>query len=130
MLKPILGVLLTCTLLTGCSGGSSNAANDKVCSDVAEIMQGSGYMQGTRESLRNATIELAFYQPDSVDDWVTYVSPAEGSYEPSLNDNDNAIYQNLYRLQEKAIEYVDSLNAGAFYNEWEYFQEGCGFPTE
>jgi hypothetical protein len=45
-----------------------SASNKVVCAEVAEIMKGSGYMQGTRESLMDAVIELAFYEPDPVDD--------------------------------------------------------------
>ena len=87
-------------------------------------------MEGTRESLMEAVIELAFYEPPAEDDWITYVSPRDGEYRPSLNDNDNAVYQNLYRLQQQAIDYADSRNSGAYYNEWKYFQKGCGLGKE
>ena len=85
--------------------------------------------KGTRESLINAAIDLAFYDPPYVDDWVTY-RRAPQDYAPSLNDNDNPVYQNLYRLQAQAIDYIDSRNAGAYYNEWSYFERGCGFTEE
>ena len=114
-------------LLPGCSSGGLSASNKVVCAEVAEIMKGSGYMQGTRESLMDAVIALAFYEPDPIDDWITYVSPADGAYVPSLYDNDNAVYQNLYRLQAQAIDYTDTRNSGAYYNEWGYFETGCGF---
>lgn len=122
--------LITMALLPGCSSGGLSASNKVVCDEVAEIMQGSGYMQGTRESLMNAVIELAFYEPASVDDWITYTSPADGEFRPSLYDNDNAVYQNLYRLQAQAIDYTDTRNSGAYYNEWRYFEKGCGFTTD
>lgn len=126
MKKALISLITIPVLLVGCSGSGLSTSNEKVCDDIAAIMKGSGYMQGTRDSLLKATISLAFYEPDSTEDWVTYVSPRDGSYRPSLNDNDNAVYQNLYRLQEQAISYIDSKNSGLFYNEWKYFQEGCG----
>lgn len=122
--------LISILLFSGCSSGGLSASNKVVCADVAEIMKGSGYMEGTRESLMEAVVELAYYEPDYVDDWITYVSPLDGEYRPSLNDNDNAVYQNLYRLQEQAINYADTRNSGAYYNEWEYFEKGCGFVKE
>ena len=122
--------VLAMALLPGCSSGGFSASNKVVCADVAEIMKGSGYMQGTRESLMKAVVELAYYDPDPIDDWITYVSPLDGEYRPSLYDNDNAVYQNLYRLQEQAISYTDTRNSGAYYNEWEYFEKGCGFIEE
>ncbi len=125
-----LALLATITFISGCSSGGLSASNKVVCAEVAEIMEGSGYMEGTRESLMNAAIELAFYEPASIDDWITYVSPTDGEYVPSLNDNDNAVYQNLYRLQGQAIDYVDSRNSGAYYNEWGYFETGCGFAED
>ena len=114
--------------LSACSGNSSEVenANNKVCEDVLAFMKGSGYMQGTRESLMNAVTQVASYQPDAVADWVTYVSPQDGSYVPSLYDNDNSLYQSLYRLQTQALDYMASLNAGAYYGEWRYFQKECG----
>lgn len=126
MKKTVISILVLPLILASCSGGGLSASNKKVCADISRIMEGSGYMEGTRDSLLKATINLAFYEPDSIEDWVTYVSPSDGSYRPSLNDNDNAVYQNLYRLQEQAINYIDSKNSGLFYNEWRYFQEGCG----
>jgi hypothetical protein len=122
--------VLAMALLPGCSSGGLSASNKVVCADVAEIMKGSGYMQGTRESLMKAVVKLAYYDPDPIDDWITYVSPLDGEYRPSLYDNDNAVYQNLYRLQEQAISYADTRNSGAYYNEWEYFEKGCGFIEE
>jgi hypothetical protein len=124
-----LTLLATITFISGCSSGGLSASNKVVCAEVAEIMEGSGYMEGTRESLLNAAIELAFYDPPYVDDWVTYRS-APQDYAPSLNDNDNPVYQNLYRLQAQAIDYIDSRNSGAYYNEWSYFERGCGFVEE
>jgi hypothetical protein len=115
--------------IAGCSSNGLSSSNKVVCAEVAEIMKGSGYMEGTRESLMNAAIDLAFYDPPYVDDWVTYRS-APQDYAPSLNDNDNPVYQNLYRLQAQAIDYIDSRNAGAYYNEWSYFERGCGFTEE
>ena len=115
--------------IAGCSSNGLSSSNKVVCAEVAEIMKGSGYMEGTRESLMNAAIELALYDPPYVDDWVTYRS-APQDYAPSLNDNDNPVYQNLYRLQAQAIDYIDSRNAGAYYNEWSYFERGCGFTEE
>ena len=122
--------VLAMALLPACSSGGLSASNKVVCAEVAEIMKGSGYMQGTRETLMKAVTELAYYEPPADDDWITYVSPADGEYRPSLYDNDNAVYQNLYRLQEQAISYVDTRNSGAYYNEWEYFEKGCGFVKE
>ena len=122
--------VLMMTLLSGCSSGGLSASNKVVCAEVAEIMKGSGYMQGTRESLMKAVVELAYYDPDPVDDWITYVSPLDGEYTPSLYDNDNAVYQNLFRLQEQAINYTNTRNSGMYYNEWEYFEKGCGFIKE
>ena len=122
--------VLAMALLPACSSGGLSASNTVVCAEVAAIMKGSGYMQGTRESLMDAVIELALYEPPAEDDWITYVSPADGEYRPSLYDNDNAVYQNLYRLQEQAINYADTRNSGAYYNEWEYFEKGCGFIQE
>ena len=122
--------VLAMAILPGCSSGGLSESNKVVCADVAEIMKGSGYMQGTRESLMKAVVELAYYDPDPIDDWITYVSPIDGEYRPSLYDNDNAVYQNLYRLQEQAISYADTRNSGAYYNEWEYFEKGCGFIEE
>ena len=122
--------LVTSALLSACSSGGLSASNAVVCTEVAEIMKGSGYMEGTRETLMNAVIKLYFYEPAGVDDWITYVSPADGDYMPSLNDNDNAVYQNLYRLQEQAIDYADTKNSGAYYRQWSYFEEGCGFAEE
>jgi hypothetical protein len=87
-------------------------------------------MEGTRESLMNALTQLALYEPASIDDWITYVSPADGEYSPSLNDNDNGVYQNLYRLQEQAISYAETRNSGAFYGELRYFEKGCGFTED
>lgn len=130
MRKLIASAIAVSLLTSGCSSGGLSASNKVVCAEVAEIMQGSGYMQGTRESLMNAVIELAFYNPASVDDWVTYTSPDDGEYRPSLNDNDNAVYQNLYRLQAQAIDYADTRNSNKFYNEWRYFEKGCGFTTD
>jgi hypothetical protein len=121
---------LAMAFLPACSSGGLSASNKVVCAEVAEIMEGSGYMQGTRETLMNAVTELAYYDPPADDDWITYVSPADGEYRPSLYDNDNAVYQNLYRLQEQAISYADTRNSGAYYNEWEYFEKGCGFVKE
>ena len=115
--------------IAGCSSNGLSSSNKVVCAEVAEIMKGSGYMEGTRESLMNAAIDLALYDPPYVDDWVTYRS-APQDYAPSLNDNDNPVYQNLYRLQAQAIDYIDSRNAGAYYNEWSYFERGCGFTEE
>ena len=115
--------------IAGCYSNGLSSSNKVVCAEVAEIMKGSGYMEGTRESLMNAAIDLAFYDPPYVDDWVTYRS-APQDYAPSLNDNDNPVYQNLYRLQAQAIDYIDSRNAGAYYNEWSYFERGCGFTEE
>lgn len=129
-LMAVASGLLVVALIPGCSSGGLSASNKAVCADVAEIMKGSGYMQGTRESLMKAVIELAYYEPDPVDDWITYVSPLDGEYSPSLYDNDNAIYQNLYRLQEQAINYADTRNSGSYYNEWGYFEKGCGFAEE
>lgn len=123
-------LLTTVPLLQGCSSGGLTAANKIVCAEVAEIMKGSGYMEGTRASLMDAVIELAFYEPPATDDWISYMSPADGDYRPSLYDNNNAVYQNLYRLQEQAIDYADTRNSGAYYNEWRYFEEGCGFVKE
>jgi len=117
-------------LLPGCSSGGLSASNKVVCAEVAEIMKGSGYMEGTRESLMEAVVELAYYDPNPVDDWITYVSPLDGEYRPSLYDNDNAVYQNLFRLQEQAINYTNTRNSGMYYNEWEYFEKGCGFIKE
>jgi len=115
--------------IAGCSSNGLSSSNKVVCAEVAEIMKGSGYMEGTRESLMNAAIDLALYDPPYVDDWVTY-RRAPQDYAPSLNDNDNPVYQNLYRLQAQAIDYIDSRNAGAYYNEWSYFERGCGFTEE
>ena len=131
-------MLVTSTLLSACSSGglsTSNAgglsaSNAVVCTEVAEIMKGSGKFEGTRETLMNAVIQLYLYEPAAVDDWITYVSPADGDYRPSLNDNDNAVYQNLYRLQAQAIDYADTKNSGAYYNEWRNFEEGCGLAEE
>jgi hypothetical protein len=123
-------MLATSILLTGCSSESLSASNRIVCAEVAEIMKGSGYMEGTRESLMNALTQLALYEPASIDDWITYVSPADGEYSPSLNDNDNGVYQNLYRLQEQAISYAETRNSGAFYGELRYFEKGCGFTED
>ena len=122
--------VLAMTLLPGCSSGGLSASNKVVCADVAEIMKGSGYMEGTRESLMEAVVELAYYDPAPVEDWITYVSPLDGEYRPSLYDNDNAVYQNLFRLQEQAINYTNTRNSGMYYNEWEYFEKGCGFVKE
>jgi hypothetical protein len=60
------------------------------------------------------------------------VSPADGDYRPSPNDNDEdyMVYANLYRLQAQAIDYTDTKNSGAYYREWRYFEEGCGFVEE
>ena len=124
-----IALLATIALIPGCSSGGLSSSNKVVCAEVAEIMEGSGYMEGTRESLLNAIAELIFYEPAYVDDWITYRSPPR-DYAPSLNDNDNAVYQNLYRLQEQGVDYVDSRNSGAFYNEWSYFEKGCGFVEE
>jgi len=124
-----LALLATISLIPGCSSNGLSSSNKVVCAEVAEIMKGSGYMEGTRESLMNAAIDLAFYDPPYVDDWVTY-RRAPQDYAPSLNDNDNPVYQNLYRLQAQAIDYIDSRNAGAYYNEWSYFERGCGFTEE
>jgi hypothetical protein len=126
MKKTLISILVLPFILASCAGGGLSASNKKVCADISTMMEGSGYMEGSRDSLLKATISLAFYEPDATEDWVTYVSPKDGSYRPSLNDNDNAVYQNLYRLQEQAINYIDSKNSGLFYNEWRYFQEGCG----
>jgi len=115
--------------IAGCSSNGLSSSNKVVCAEVAEIMKGSGYMEGTRESLMNAAIDLALYDPPYVDDWVTY-RRAPQDYAPSLNDNDNPVYQNLYRLQAQAIDYIDSRNSGAYYNEWSYFERGCGFTEE
>lgn len=128
LLVPLM--LVTSSLLASCSSGGLSASNAAVCTEVAEIMKGSGYMEGTRETLMNAVVELANFEPAAVDDWVTYVSPADGEYRPSLYDNDNAVYQNLYRLQEQAMSYAETLNSGAYYVEWRYFEEGCGFAKE
>jgi hypothetical protein len=124
-----LALLATISLIPGCSSNGLSSSNKVVCAEVAEIMKGSGYMEGTRESLMNAAIDLALYDPPYVDDWVTY-RRAPQDYAPSLNDNDNPVYQNLYRLQAQAIDYIDSRNAGAYYNEWSYFERGCGFTEE
>lgn len=123
-------ILAISILLSGCSSGGLSASNTVVCAEVAEIMKGSGYMEGTRESLMNAVIELAFYEPASVDDWITYVRAVDGAYRPSLYDNDNGVYQNLYRLQKQAIDYAETRNSGAYYNEWRYFEKGCGFTKD
>lgn len=131
-------MLATSALLSSCSSDELSASNSEelsasnagVCAEVAEIMKGSGPFEGTRETLMEAVIELIFYEPAAVDDWITYVSPADGDYRPSLYDNDNAVYQNLYRLQAQAMDYADTKNSGAYYNEWRYFQEGCGFAEE
>jgi hypothetical protein len=117
-------------VLTGCSSGGLSASNKVVCAEVAEIMEGSGYMQGTRESLMTAVIELSYYEPAPVEDWITYVTPLDGEYSPSLYDNDNPVYQNLYRLQKQALDYVNTKNSGKYYNEWRYFEKGCGFGEE
>jgi hypothetical protein len=53
--------VLMMALLSGCSSGGLSASNKIVCAEVAEIMKGSGYMQGTRESLMKAVVELAEY---------------------------------------------------------------------
>jgi hypothetical protein len=123
-------LVLFATFLSACSSGGLSAANKVVCAEVAEIMNGSGYMQGTRESLMKAVIEITYYDPAPVGDWITYVSPLDGQYAPSLYDNDNAVYQNLFQLQEQAIDYTNTRNAGAYYSEWSDFEEGCGFVEE
>ena len=121
---------LMMTLLSGCSSGGLSASNQVVCAEVAEIMKGSGYMQGTRESLMKAVIALSYFDPAPVDDWITYVSPLDGQYSPSLYDNDNPVYQNLFRLQEQAIDYTNTRNSGYYYNEWRSFEKGCGFTED
>lgn len=119
----------TIALIPSCSSSGLSSSNKAVCTEVAEIMKGSGYMEGTRDSLMTAVIDLAFYDPPYVDDWVTYRTPPQ-DYAPSLDNNNNPVYQNLYRLQVQAIDYMDSRNSGAFYNEWKYFERGCGFTKE
>ena len=124
---------LMMTLLSGCSSGGLSASNKVVCAEVAEIMKGSGYMQGTRESLMKAVIELSNYDPAPVDDWITYVSPLDGQDSLSPDDLakfDNPVYQNLFRLQEQAIDYTNTRNSGYYYNEWRSFEKGCGFTED
>lgn len=119
-------ILALVTSSCSSSNSASSDANEKVCNDIAVFMEGSGYMEGTRESLMNAVNKIIAYRPDAVSDWVNYVSPSEGDYVPSLNDNDNAVYQSLYRLQSQAIDYSNTRNSGAYYNEWKYFLQFCG----
>jgi hypothetical protein len=125
-------MLVTSSLLSGCSSGGLSASSEAVCAELAEIMKGSGPFEGTRETLMNAVVEIAFFEPPAVDGWITYVSPADGDYRPSPNDNDEdyMVYANLYRLQAQAIDYTDTKNSGAYYREWRYFEEGCGFVEE
>jgi hypothetical protein len=122
--------LVTSSLLSGCSSGGLSASNEAVCAEVAEIMKRSGYIDGHRYTLMSDIVELANFEPPAVDDWITYVNPTDGEYRPSLYDNDNGVYANLYRLQEQAISYAETNSRGLFTWEWGLFEEGCGFVEE
>ena len=123
-------MLVTSSLLASCSSGGLSASNAAVCTEVAEIVKRSGYVDGHRYTLMSAIVELANFKPPAVDDWVTYVGPADGEFRPSLYDNDNGVYANLYRLQEQAISYAETQTRGLFTWELGLFEEGCGFAKE
>jgi 1-aminocyclopropane-1-carboxylate deaminase/D-cysteine desulfhydrase-like pyridoxal-dependent ACC family enzyme len=78
---------------------------------------------------------ISIYSPPAVEDWVTYVSPLKGDYVPSLYDNDNAVYQSLFRMQELALDYIYTKNSGRYLLEGRYYLERklflhfCGLET-
>lgn len=129
MSKRIILLLIPFSLLfTACSSGSNEveSANKKVCEDILSFMKDSAYGEATPRTLLIAVNKIAEYKPGQVADWITYVSPSDGDYVPSLYDNDNSLYQSLYRLQSQALDFLESFNAGRYYSEWRYFQKECG----
>ena len=124
----MLSIVPLILILTSCTSGSNEVekANKKVCDDILSYMEGSAYGEATPRTLLIAVNKIAEYKPASVADWVTYVSPSDGDYVPSLYDNDNSLYQSLFRLQSQALDFINSFNAGSYYNEWRYFQKECG----
>lgn len=138
MLKKFVVSIISIFLITSCSSGSSatDKANKAVCQDISGYMEGSGDRErATRASLLTAATMISIYSPPAVEDWVTYVSPLKGDYVPSLYDNDNAVYQSLFRMQELALDYIYTKNSGRYLLEGRYYLERklflhfCGLET-